>query len=370
MNRENLILLLVLGVGGLALAIWAATGQTSRGYYRVNVDGVPRSLSMRQAEARLADLARFGLPTEAEARFRAATTIAERDAILAALEVSPALRQELRQQYLFEFSWARTIGLWVAAFFTLGMLSFLYRDNAWYKIAEHAFVGISAAYWMIVGFWSQLVPNMIGKLFPRWTKFNLQPGLDLDDIAIKLDIESWLRWVIDYHAAAVNPLGCHWWQLMNWFYWVPVILGIMLLWRLAPTGTWIARWPLAYVIGTTAGLRLVAYLEADFVLQIAQTVVPLVQLAYDPVTGAIQWGKSFYNSLNHTLLVLGVVCSLLYFFFSVEHRGFVGKASRVGIWVLMITFGAGFGYTVMGRVALLVGRFEFLLEDWLNLVKT
>ena len=34
----------------------------------------------------------------------------------------------------------------------------------------------------------------------------------------------------------------------------------------------------------------------------------------------------------------------------------------------MITFGASFGYTVMGRIALLAARIEFLLDDWLWLI--
>jgi hypothetical protein len=34
----------------------------------------------------------------------------------------------------------------------------------------------------------------------------------------------------------------------------------------------------------------------------------------------------------------------------------------------MITFGASFGYTVMGRISLLVGRITFLLDDWLGII--
>jgi len=37
--------------------------------------------------------------------------------------------------------------------------------------------------------------------------------------------------------------------------------------------------------------------------------------------------------------------------------------SRLGIWFLMLGFGAAFGYTVMGRVSLLIGRFNFLVID-------
>ena len=36
---------------------------------------------------------------------------------------------------------------------------------------------------------------------------------------------------------------------------------------------------------------------------------------------------------------------------------------------LMVGFGAGYGYTVMSRVSLLIGRFQFLLEDWLGIVR-
>ena len=59
------------------------------------------------------------------------------------------------------------------------------------------------------------------------------------------------------------------------------------------------------------------------------------------------------------------MASLVYFFFSIEHVGVVGGVSKVGIWILMITFGASFAYTVMGRIALIAQRIEFLLDDWL-----
>jgi hypothetical protein len=41
--------------------------------------------------------------------------------------------------------------------------------------------------------------------------------------------------------------------------------------------------------------------------------------------------------------------------------------SRVGITFLMIGFGASFGYTIMGRITLLIGRLHFLFYDWLRL---
>ena len=67
--------------------------------------------------------------------------------------------------------------------------------------------------------------------------------------------------------------------------------------------------------------------------------------------------------------MIGVVCTLIYFFFSREHKGLLGYTSRLGIIFIMIGFGASFGYTVMARVSLLIGRVQFLLGPWLGLIQ-
>jgi hypothetical protein len=230
-----------------------------------------------------------------------------------------------------QFSPPRTIGLWLAALFTLAIFSFLYRDNPFYKIAESVVVGVSAAYWMVVGFWDVLVPNLVGKIWPAVVQAWAMPGLSGPE-------------------AEPSPS-----------YLVALALGVMLLWRLSPTGGWIARWPLAFIIGTTAGLRLIAFLHGDFLVQIRNTILPLA------VFGA-GGGFDVWASVQNLVIVVSVLCCLVYFFFSFEHKGAVGATAKVGIWVLMITFGAAFGYTVMGRIALLAIRFEFLLDDWLWLI--
>ena len=46
--------------------------------------------------------------------------------------------------------------LWLAAFLTLGIVSFLYKDNPWYKLCEAIFVGLSAGYWFVVLFWDNI----------------------------------------------------------------------------------------------------------------------------------------------------------------------------------------------------------------------
>lgn len=250
-------------------------------------------------------------------------------------------------QTVYQFSLLRTLGLWIAVFFTLAIFSFLYKDNPFYKIAESVVVGVSAAYWMVVGFWSVLIPNLFGKIYPESVQSWAMPGLTGE--AAKQDL----------------------------WYLIPLVLGIMLLWRLAPKGAWIARWPLAFIIGTTAGIRLMGFLHGDFISQTRNSItsiyVKTAQVAADgspllDAAGAPVMSFDFWNSLSSIIVIVGVLCCLVYFFFSFEHKGIVGKTAKVGIWFLMITFGAAFGFTVMGRIALLAIRLEFLFDDWLWLI--
>lgn len=232
-----------------------------------------------------------------------------------------------------------------SAFLTLAILSFLYKDNPFYKFAEHLYVGISAGYWMSQGFWSTIVGNLVPRLSQSLSNYFQQPYIPGE-------------WLGGFFYS-------------NWMFFIPVIFGVLLMMRLSASYGYISRWALAFIVGTTAGLQFIRYLRSDFIEQISSTFVPLL----------VDWqgiGHFFSNlSLSATgqlammvsnwIIFLGVLCGLVYFFFSKEHSGLFGKASRFGIWILMVTFGASFGYTVMGRVSLLVGRITFLFRDWLGI---
>ena len=235
----------------------------------------------------------------------------------------------------FQLDWPRTIGIWLAAIFTLAIFSFLYRDNAIYKVAESVVVGVSAGYSMVIGFWDMIVPNLLGKLAPTFVQTHFIPGMT--DLTV------------------------------NWLYIVPAIFGVLLLMRLAPKGQWLSLWALAFIVGTTAAIRMVGYIEGDFLSQINATVMPIYQVV-DDANGSVDVYSTVWASIRQAVLLIGVLACLAYFFFSVEHKGVVGGVARVGIWFLMITFGAAFGFTVMGRIALLAARFEFLFDDWLWLI--
>ena len=249
-----------------------------------------------------------------------------------------ALLANARQVESISLNMSGTIGLWLSAFFTLCIMSFLYRDNPLYKFAEAVVIGTSAAYVMAVGFWTMIVKNLFSNLVPRDMKESLLPGMPITDV----------------------------WTGLDWSYIVPAVFIVLLLWRLMPAGGWVSRWPLAFFIGITAGLRLIAFLEADFMAQIAATMIPLWVTVHDAAGGLILW-DSLWASFTNIVIVVATLTGLVYFFFSVEHKGAVGGAAKIGIWFLMITFGASFGYTVMGRIALLAERLQYLFGNWLHL---
>ncbi|MCD6250348.1 MAG: hypothetical protein J7J98_08475 [candidate division Zixibacteria bacterium] len=203
-------------------------------------------------------------------------------------------------------------GVWVAAFLTLGIYSFLYRDNPWYKFTEAVFIGISAGYWVVVLFFD----NFYGKF---WVGRGEEPML-----------------------------------------WIGAILGLMMLMRLVPKIGWIARWPLAFIVGATSGLWMMNYLTSNAMSQVQSTIMPLFGEGF---------GASFGEIIGNLIIIVGTFTGLIYFFFSKEHKGAFGATARVGIWGLMITFGAMFGYTVMSRMSLLIGRVDFIFRDWLGLIQ-
>jgi hypothetical protein len=223
----------------------------------------------------------------------------------------------------------RSAGVWIAAIATLAVLSFLWRDNPVYKLAESVVVGVSAGYVFSVAVWESFVDPVIGGILPAQTKAWLSPGLT------------------NAHT--------------DWLALVPLVLGMLLLCRLSARLSWLGIFPLAFVVGVFSGWRFVQFIESDLLAQVATMFDPLY------VPGA-EGAAAVGGILSASLVLVGVLSVLAYFFFSVEHRGPVGGAARVGIWYLMITFGASFGFTVMGRIALLAARCEFLFDDWLWLI--
>ena len=230
-------------------------------------------------------------------------------------------------------------GIWVAAFLTLCIYSFLYRDNPFYRFAEHLFVGISVGYGIVIALHQGVIPL-------AW-----EP---LSEAVSAL----WTEIVGETTPETRNAL----WGL---FKIIPIVIGLLFFARLSPRHNWLIRYPIAILIGFGAGIAIPNMLQANIFEQTRGTIEPFASIG--PFVDIPSEARlSTFDIFGAILMVIGVMCTLTYFFFSVEHRGPINWLSKVGIAFLMVGFGAAFGNTVMGRVALMIHRVGFLINEWLG----
>ena len=232
----------------------------------------------------------------------------------------------------------KVIGIIVAAGLTLVMYSFLYRDNALFKIAENLYVGVTLGYGAVQTWRQVLRPEVYEPLF-------LAPTSDA-------------FWAAAQYRA------------------IPIILGILLVTRLSRKYGWLSRYSYALMIGWGSGLGISVTTHSYILKQLESAVAPFQDSAGEaaksdvfrsPWFTANPWVAQAIMIFGAVFILVGTVAVLWYFFFSVEHKRAGGALSKLGILFLMICFGASFGYTVMGRVSLLIGRVQFLLYEWLKL---
>jgi len=130
---------------------------------------------------------------------------------------------------------------------------------------------------------------------------------------------------------------------------IPLLLGLLMFSRFFKNYVYLSRIPIAFIVGASTGVSVPSTFE--YLFKQVQSTMPTA-----------------FN-IGNIIIIIGVVTTLIYFFFSLEHKGAVGKVSRVGISFIMIAFGAAFGYTIMARISLFIGRIQFLLTDWLGIIK-
>ena len=241
---------------------------------------------------------------------------------------------------------AEIMGAWLVVFLTLCIFRFLYKDNPFYKAAEHLYVGVSAGYVAVISFWQQVQPNLFGRLWPS--------RIEVDDGSILKSIWYTIYEIFNFISTGFGVLdrsifpegGIKGFDEIRFIYLIPFILGIFMILRLVPKLGWLARWAIAYIVGMAAGLRFYGFLNSDILIQIKASAIDFTS----------DWG----TIVNALILFIGTLTGLIYFFYSTEHKGVVGRLSRIGIYFLMIKFGASFGFAVMGRISLLIGRINDL----------
>jgi len=201
------------------------------------------------------------------------------------------------------------IGIWVAVIGTLAIYSVLYRENPAYRLAEHIFIGAAAGYSVYIT-WSEL-------LKPAW----------------------WDRIISG-----------------QWYWIFALIAGSMFYFIYSSRHVWISRIIFGALLGLIAGGAFKSFVGVN---------LDRISASFKPVYGH---GMNAGEIANNILFIVVLLAVMAYFFFSFEHKTAARRIpSSLGRWCLMFAFGAMFGFTVMARMSLLIGRMYFLLHDWLGI---
>ncbi|MCB9897585.1 MAG: hypothetical protein H6825_06260 [Planctomycetes bacterium] len=237
------------------------------------------------------------------------------------------------------------LGGWLICFFTLAVFSFLYKDNPFYKLAEHVFVGVGTA-WFTMEYYNE----GIRKPLVEYVDAAREQAVRIAALGPNASPEAVRELQTKLGGYPIDP---------SWAIGIragAIVLSIFLLVRLFKNDSWMPRWPLAIMVGVYAALKMTGEVQSKLVLQVAET---MKSPFTSPVDGTpLAWDVQVGN----VVFLVGLVCALTYFLFTFQRNKVVHGMARVGVITLMITFGSMFGFTVLGRIALLIERVSSLSD--------
>jgi hypothetical protein len=227
--------------------------------------------------------------------------------------------------------------VWIAAILTLAIFSFLYRENPFYRIAEHLVVGVANGYFISAEYHQVIKPALI-------------------DLIARGQVNAEL---------VLSLIGA--------------VIGLLYVARFFPQISWLVRIPIAITLGYGSGYYIPRGIDAGILKQVGGTLVTPSDFTHWPAmmaqagTQLAHWRidqalLTLLNAVGQPLILIGAICTVAYFYFSAERKGVLKPVSFAGIIFIMVGFGASFGYTVMARISLLIGRLQFLFRDWLGLI--
>jgi len=202
----------------------------------------------------------------------------------------------------------------VGALATLAMLSILWKENPIYRFGEHVVIGASSAHYIVVTFSNTIKPRVVNDMVGQG----------------------------------------QYWQI------VPIVVGLLLYFRLSTKLRWLARIPLALWVGYEAGLELTM-----------RTFMPLFAQSQSTITKLIVMDATGFHlgaTINNLIFFASFALTMLYFFYSFEKLNAHRSLLKVGRLIIMIAYGCAFGNGITGRLSLMLGRIQFLLGTWLGLI--
>lgn len=190
--------------------------------------------------------------------------------------------------------------------FTIMVLSYLVGDNPAFRLAIHAFIGVSAGYVAAIVL-VQVIGNQL--LSPLTTAFTNPETL----------------------SATLVSVG------------FPLVLGLVLLAKLSPRLEWLGRPVVAFLVGTGAA---------------AAVAGAMMGTIYPQVTSSVNlFGQ---NIIQGVFVLVGTVATLAYFQFSVTRKSAAGESGKRGWFMTAFAF-VGQVFIAMTLGAVFAGTFSAAL---------
>lgn len=206
------------------------------------------------------------------------------------------------------------IGIWIGAIVTIAVFTYFLgnKQNPLFKFAESTVVGCAIGYTIV-----------------------LSAAKNLESLAYNKIVGGDLLLII------------------------PVILGIMMYSRFSTNYRYLARIPVAIIVG--AGLAVTAYGTIS---------TNIVANNLKAVTGYVFLNTDVTTAVTSILNVIALVTAIYYFYFTFGERKISGPnlwLNKIGRYSIMLFMGANFGNTILARNSLIIGRLQFLLYQWLGI---
>lgn len=217
------------------------------------------------------------------------------------------------------------LGTFISALLTIMVLSYLWRDNAAFRIATYAFVGVAAGYAGAVAWHNVLAPALVEPV--------LEQGL-----------------------AVVSDLTV----IVPWF------LILLLAFKISPRLSKVGSVSTALMVGVGAAVVVGGAITGTLLPQSMAAMNTLSPAAVTPTTGE----TGLERTANVLILLLGTLSTLVYFRFSAS-RSQTGEKERtwlasaiayVGRIFIAVTFGVMYAGVLMSTIIVLGQRLQELVD--------
>ncbi|MCE5207723.1 MAG: hypothetical protein LLG42_05355 [Chloroflexi bacterium] len=219
---------------------------------------------------------------------------------------------------LTEFIW-----MMVGFVLTLVIFSYLLGDNVLFRLGSYLFVGVTAGYVATVVIYQVLWPRIVIPLVNGTASEKL--------------------------IAAV-----------------PLLLGILLLFKLSPRLSSVGSVPMGYLVGIGAALTITGAVFGTIFGQVNGAIS-----SFDLQNGTGQTtGGPVFKLLEALLILIGTITTLVYFNFTGRAKSgeepqrphWMEGLSKIGQVFIAITFGALYAGVFLASIAALVNRLDFIKD--------